>query len=112
MTHVDQLLARLREAAGRGYYRGHILIDDLERIITEWSKEQPAPVVDAWVPVSERLPTDDGFYIVTAHDGSVCMAGWYSDETAWAVITLTGVVEFTNVTHWMPLPAPPKGGTP
>jgi hypothetical protein len=42
MTHVDQLLARLREAAGRGYYRGHILIDDLERIITKWSKEQPA----------------------------------------------------------------------
>ena len=73
-----------------------------------------------WIPVTERLP-EDGTYLITwkNHNAQgVCMAyyGYYQDglhrssrpdfyryDNEW------GDVPFDDVTHWMPLPEPPKG---
>ena len=66
--------------------------------------------VQEWISVKDRLPEDRGYYLVAyldkynestsiALDFYVnCGAGeWWSNE-------------FThNITHWMPLPQPPKG---
>ncbi|HBW2982852.1 TPA: DUF551 domain-containing protein [Klebsiella pneumoniae] len=71
-----------------------------------------------WIPVSERMPEDDDFvYIwprpdfgVELHVGQYCErshkgGGWYAQfyeqnyGIEWHPIT---------VTHWMPLPNPPK----
>lgn len=79
---------------------------------------EPATVPGKWIPVSERMPEDDDFvYIwprpdfgVELHVGQYCECspkgdGWYAQVyeqnygIEWHPIT---------VTHWMPLPNPPK----
>ncbi|HDK6858892.1 TPA: DUF551 domain-containing protein [Klebsiella pneumoniae] len=79
---------------------------------------EPAAVPGKWIPVSERMPEDDDFvYIwprpdfgVELHVGQYCErshkgGGWYAQVyeqnygIEWHPIT---------VTHWMPLPNPPK----
>lgn len=62
-----------------------------------------------WIPVSDRLPEDSGYYLVVYQDkynGSIliafdmyvkCKAGeWWENDF------------MRDVTHWMPLPAAPK----
>ena len=73
-----------------------------------------------WISVNDRLPEEDDNYIVTACDEG-CSAGegiWYSTvvvvaeyyKGSWtwyeggSEYSLEGIV-----THWMPLPNPPKG---
>ena len=70
-----------------------------------------------WIPVSERLPEKSGTYLVTTTTGAVTTARFYEEATyppthyrhyewhrkaAWS--------HNRNVTHWMPLPEPPKEG--
>lgn len=83
--------------------------------------------VPSWIPVTERLPEKDGDYLVFkvfdqkawcdvisfAKDGrkvSECTFGkkwqniWYYYDSEW------GYIRTDSVTHWMPLPEPPKEG--
>lgn len=65
--------------------------------------------VQQWIPVSERLPEESGMYIVTANDRHaqrVSFVQWQKKNRMW---NLTGARSYWRVTHWMPLPEPPKG---
>ena len=78
-----------------------------------------------WIPVSERLPDKDGSYLVFkknvygtdtralrfAKDGrkvdkydfhTEWKNVWYRYDIEWGYITID------DITHWMPLPEPPK----
>ena len=66
--------------------------------------------VQEWISVKDRLPEDSGYYLVAYRDK-------YNESTS---IDLDYYVkcgagewwanEFThNISHWMPLPEPPKG---
>lgn len=68
-----------------------------------------------WIPVTERLPESEGTYLVYTKRGSVYASHFYEKkvfrddyvrEQQWSQ---RGEVK---VTHWMPLPEPPKEGTP
>ena len=62
-----------------------------------------------WIPVDDRLPEESGMYIVTANDGyaqRVSFVQWQKKNRMW---NLTGARSYWRVTHWMPLPLPPKG---
>ena len=82
--------------------------------------------VQEWISVKDRLPENDGSYLVTlnsfggrkyinvrwfAKDGEAVdeyeLAGqenvWYYHDSEW------GYISIDSVTHWMPLPQPPKG---
>lgn len=70
-------------------------------------------VVHPWIPVTERLPAEDGTYLVYTERGSVYTTHFYTEkhfrndyirEANWSQ---RGKVK---VTHWMPLPEPPVGG--
>ena len=65
--------------------------------------------VQEWVSVKDRLPEESGMYIVTANDGHaqrVSFVQWQKKNRMW---NLTGERSYWRVTHWMPMPHPPKG---
>ena len=72
--------------------------------------------VQEWISVDERLPENDVMVIgYTPCDGFM-FVGYYHEEKkydwkAWRIITAmrsTKVIT-KKVTHWMPIPEPPKG---
>lgn len=76
----------------------------------EWSDEHPN-----WISVEDELPPkeskyDDNSIVVLATDGNGVYKGLYrSGEylSGWFTYDLW---ELDNITHWMPLPNPPKKG--
>lgn len=66
-----------------------------------------------WIPCGERLPEKAGFYLVAAPRGIEIMEFSSGDkryrETPCFVSEALGKVS-GYVTHWMPLPEPPKEG--
>lgn len=53
------------------------------------------PQEPRWIPVAERLPEEDGGYLVTVKRGYVTTALWVGNTKHW-----------NEVTAWMPLPKP------
>jgi hypothetical protein len=76
------------------------LADDVMDIIAN------GVTVQEWIPVTERLPENDT-YILATTDGVVVSAYWHNDR--FYAFTANGVATVGCVTHWMPLPQPPKG---
>lgn len=58
--------------------------------------------VQEWIPVSERLPEDSA----TVH---VCHKNGFVTTNAWLGANWWFKNERNPITHWMPLPQPPKG---
>ena len=73
---------------------------DVEIIIEELSKPK-------WIPVTERLPKDDAVCIIT--NGVSNAIGYRGKVFGWHLIWTDYLTE-SEVTHWMPLPQPPKEG--
>ena len=67
----------------------------------------PTVEVPRWIPVTERVPMDDKNVIVCV-DGIVTTG--YHDERGWFWESDGKAIRRPRVTHWMPLPKPPKGG--
>jgi hypothetical protein len=66
-----------------------------------------------WIPVSERLPEKTGSYIVQSETGAVFTNRFYAGEIL--ANGCCGPVKWAakgkkKITHWMPLPKPPKEG--
>ena len=73
-----------------------------------------------WIPVTERLPKNDygkhwkerQYYLVKFNpSGLMCVAHYGYKEHDWWIDEHDCVLSATNfkeVTHWMPLPEPPK----
>ena len=81
--------------------------------------------VQEWIPVKDRLPEDSGCYLVVYRDkynGIVSIAfdmyvkcnigEWWESEFACDItkqFLWAAKLQEQEVTHWMPLPQPPKG---
>ena len=73
-----------------------------------------------WIPVSERLPEEDGRYLVTFKYGiKVCMVGYgsckrtvlgYPIGHGWYSLEEAQYYAEDSIIAWMPLPEPYKGG--
>ena len=59
-----------------------------------------------WIKTSDRLPDRIGSYLVyeTIENSKMIAWAFFNSGKKWA----GGNVFYENVTHWMPLPAPPK----
>ena len=70
---------------------------------------EDAPAVREWIPVSERLPEADKNVLVCTIHGSfkVARCNFYKNGTEVSWATNDGLGE-RAITHWMPLPEPPK----
>lgn len=60
-----------------------------------------------WISVDERLP-EDGETVLTISCEAEMEVCFY--ETAWKGVfqQCSGLIKIYNITHWMPLPEPPK----
>ena len=68
---------------------------------------EPQPAPSPWIPVSERLPEEFRSVLVVLAGGNRSAEGWFrykKGEASWNVASCTKV----SVTHWMPLPSPPR----
>lgn len=60
-----------------------------------------------WIPASERLPEDEGWYLVTDDSGGVL---WLEVEHYDPEIGLEPLCTIQNPVAWMPMPEPYNGG--
>lgn len=59
-----------------------------------------------WIPVTERLPEEDGFVIVWHDETEIALFS----EGKFCFYDAVGCLrEYVDVTHWAHLPQPPKG---
>ena len=82
--------------------------------------------VQEWISVDDRLPEKDGAYLVTTNsfgDRQSVKLRWFAkngenvdahdlagQKDVWYLYDIEcGYVPINSVTHWMPLPLPPKG---
>ena len=98
----------------------------LEWINSEALEYEEEPKTEEWIPCSERLPSEEGLYMVTQktfsddyrfiylfHYGKPMMpnrkvkgACWYRSDSEWGDV----VYDDTDIIAWMPLPIPYREG--
>ena len=62
--------------------------------------------VQKWIPVTERLPVVQGYYMVYHKNSKTIAERFYYKDCPDLFVEVTG----DPVTHWMPLPKKPKEG--
>lgn len=73
-------------------------------------KEEPSiEVVQEWIPVEERLPEDWTDVLVLSRFGFLETAVYTGTPGKWRAGWNGDMLESDSITHWMPLPQPPKG---
>ena len=66
-----------------------------------------AETADQWISVKERLPEDNGAYLVYTQEEYIGLFWFDRDEKEWTEESDFPCLE-GYVTHWMPLSEPPK----
>lgn len=59
-----------------------------------------------WVSVEDRLPEDGGCILIYSENGGVAEGAWISDKKHFEQWRWSCILD--KVTHWQPLPSPPK----
>ena len=107
MSDYAELIKRVRDCAetnSLSLYK-RVLMKQAADAIEELADRN----VGKWIPVTERLPSKNGFYLClykhkhpggVAIDEGLSIQQWYNGR--W------NLDEIYTVTHWMPLPEPPK----
>ncbi len=126
MMMYDELIKSLREDHGKQYFaRDREAADAIEELqftikglkaekvcaIVEEKGRTLLKIIPKWIPVTERLPEEYGHYLANIVGGEFAQISWaeivYFDGKIfrWEHIS----TEYPEkVTHWMPLPQPPK----
>lgn len=63
--------------------------------------------VQRWIPAS-KPPKEEGSYLVCSKTGKVYTSHYYTEKKCSEWYTRKAEWSHPNVTHWMPLPKPPK----
>lgn len=76
-------------------------------------QEAAAVKQEQWIPVAERLPEEDGDYLVTMVTPGYCKGRpytnwlcWCGDDHEWTDTDGDTIPEQKTVVYWMPIPGP------
>lgn len=93
-------------------YNNSVMFDTLKDMLDELESEKQA---HAWISVKDRLPNSNGCYIVWRPHfypdfgmPSIC---YFDGSNTWHDsygVDFEKILNASDVTHWMPLPEPPK----
>ncbi len=102
-THIAALQQEIEKLRGQN--------EQLREAAALVAKESAELLERRWIPVTERLPEDRSDVLVVAywHERWGVYMGWCAPErAAWSVHIGIGDRSDIAITHWMPLPEPPK----
>ena len=76
----------------------------IETVLEYAENLQTTDIIQEWISVKDRLPEKDEIVIICTDEnfiyaGELIGDTWFLDNDSWTA----------TVTHWMPLPRPPKG---
>ena len=116
----DDLVKQLRHCANATTcrhcpWRSECCLHDAQRKAADAIEELSKP---KWIPVTERLPNCNGCYLVWRphfFGGEIGMPSicYFDGTNTWHDsygVDFTRILHSEDVTHWMPLPEPPKDG--
>ena len=129
---MDELVKRLREihpeefgdawdftfACQQTMHEAADAIEELSRDLDSMNEANIAlyGALPKWIPVSEKLPEESGHYLICLECkcngeslGAWMQMAWFCEKFYWEHRYGDGIFNET-VTHWMPLPEPPKEG--
>ena len=75
--------------------------DAFERAADELSRKQFNS--SEWISVEERLPDEQGHFLTVDETGYMMVCMW-TKQFGW----FSHICKANKITHWMPLPEPPK----
>ena len=85
-----------------------VALNLLEQVLYDIQHVPTLTPPNEWVSVEDELPARDGVYLVFTTRGSVTTAHFYAEKTFSDGHRKSANWQGNrNVTHWMPLPAPP-----
>lgn len=94
----------------------YLIKDDALHIIDSMSaadvveQEQESKPLKGWISVQDRLPEESGYYLVFTDIGRIALLSYSKKYQAFNAHDDSYSEEYViTVTHWMPLPNPPKG---
>lgn len=64
--------------------------------------------IQKWIPVTERLPEKEGNYLVATNKGKAAESHFFPECDIVPGKHRDAVFCYPGVTHWRPLPEPPK----
>ena len=134
---IEKLIKHMREEAqdyrsgrtlGRAFADAEDVLDEAATALEQLRDESEKAQVPRWIPVEERLPDKPGHYLVCTNvnywhggcmdkNGSSSNAGTTDGYAGTTLSVLDCFYDITgdwnrvcnaHVTHWMPLPQPPK----
>lgn len=133
MADYTDLVSTLRECSKHGtrYGMAVIYMEQAAEVIEELSHDYEKLAEDfngavellhkrekpRWIPVTERLPSEElAFYLCYTDAGIVVECLWTNNKYGLGPFSdwgwrLVDVPQYQKVTHWMPLPEPPKEET-
>lgn len=80
--------------------------EDYEYVISDWNTR-----ASGWISVSERLPEANMPVLVNYHNmikSNIQSVAIYFDRQRWRQLIGGSDFDDSSITHWMPLPEPPK----
>lgn len=80
-----------------------VVDDEFLDLIDDAFTEDVAPRAE-WISVEERLPDGNGRFLTVDKNGDMMVCYW-EKRFGW----FASVCNKNAITHWMPLPEPPKG---
>ena len=120
----EKLIELLKSAYGKSFNAPHLAEHEIEPLADHLIAN--GVTVQKWISVKDRLPEQDGKYLVFEQSSGRTNTSilrfakdarkvdrydfkgrwknaWYEYDSEWGHYTVD------SVTHWMPLPEPPKG---
>ena len=87
----------------------HELVDPIEAV-ADYLLDNGVTVQE-WIPVTERLPEKGQEVLVFDTRENWTGFAWLRPDETWTALGFDFPFDLGEVTHWMPLPKPPKEDT-